>query len=62
MRQTEELKNFWDELEKQAEIKFKDIEKLKDLLFKVLLKTEELERSRNAWKIKYDNKILNEDE
>lgn len=55
MKQTDDLKTFWDNFQKQAIIQFPDLEKLKDLLLKVLLKTEELEKSRDKWREKYEN-------
>ena len=51
-----ELKDFWNELESKSEVKLKDIEKLKNLLGKVFLKVQELEKSRNNWRDKYKEK------
>jgi len=55
MRQTDELREFWKEFQSHAIIQFPDIEKLKDRLFKLLLKTEELETSRDKWREKYED-------
>ncbi|HJX49866.1 MAG TPA: hypothetical protein VJ438_00205 [Candidatus Nanoarchaeia archaeon] len=50
--QTKELSNFWNEIKNKSEIQFKDIDKLQELLEKVFLKIQELESSRNKWKVK----------
>jgi len=54
VRQTDDLKTFWQAFQNQAIIQFTDLEKLKNLLLKVLLKTEELEKSRDKWREKYE--------
>ena len=54
MKQVDELKLFWVQLKQSAIIQFPDIEKLQDLLYKLLLKTEELENSRDGWREKYE--------
>jgi len=45
-----DLKNFWKELKDKSDIKFKDIDKLEELLGKVFLSFSELEKSRNKWR------------
>jgi len=46
------LIDFWNELKNKAEIKFKDIEELEKMLGNVFERMNELEKSRDKWKIR----------
>lgn len=54
MMQTNELKEFWQELQNKIIIQIEDLDKLKELLMKALIKMEDLELSRDNWKKKFD--------
>ncbi len=50
MSQTSALKDFWDELESQATISLKDLNKLQELLSRVFMENSELRKSRDKWR------------
>jgi len=49
----------WKELEKGASISLDNWEELKDFIWKMQLRIEDLEKSRENWKLKYE-KLKNE--
>ena len=51
-----EIIDFWDELESHDMISIKDLLKFRDKLVKLMMKCEELRKSRDNWRIKYENK------
>ena len=50
-----EIINFWKELESHEMISIKDLLKFRDKLAKLMLKCEELRKSRDNWRKRYEN-------
>ena len=50
-----EIINFWNELERHEMISIKDIMKFTDKLSKLMMKCEELRKSRDNWRKRYED-------
>ena len=52
-----EIVNFWKELENCDMVNIKDLMKFGDKLAKLLMKCEELRKSRDNWRKKYEERV-----